>query len=59
MARKKWKLINIKTSKIVCRGYSPYDLLKWYHTNHFDSWYLNGVHRYDMISSSRTNKYFI
>ena len=59
MNRRQWKLIDIDTRKVVCRGHNPYDLIEWYHSNHFDSWYLNGVHRYDMISSSRTNKYFI
>lgn len=57
--RKKWKLINIKTSKIVCRGYTPNDLLSWYHSNHFDSWYYNGRYRYNMVVDTKTKRYFI
>jgi len=59
MTRRQWKLIDIDTRKVVCRGYNPYDLIEWYHSNHFDSWYLNGTQRYDMVSNGKTKKYFM
>lgn len=61
MAKRKrtWKLIDIDTSKVMCRGYSPHDLLQWYHLNHFDSWYLNGRRKYNMVCTGKSKKYFL
>ena len=47
--RRLWKMINKETNKVVQRGYSPYDLIEWYHTNHFKSWYNFGSLYYNII----------
>ena len=60
MARKKWKLINIKTNKVVCKKHSPNALLEWYYSNHSDCWYYNGRYRYHMVVDiTKTKRYFM
>ena len=50
-----WKLVNKETNKVVQRGYNPYDLIEWYHSNHFKSWYNYGRSIYNMVGP-KSNK---
>ncbi len=54
-----WKLIHNDTNECVFSGNSVYDLLEWYHQNHFNSFYNYGSKEYTIYNANDNKNYFL